>query len=107
MAEEAEQAQRRRSSAARRCHRAATAAGMAGRDAKAAGGGGPAVPADGRAGSANIPKKKVCKFCVEKMDFIDFSGADILSQSCRSAEKFSSRNDRRMRAAPALAGRGD
>src|SRR5438874_755943 len=25
-------------------------------------------------------KKKVCKFCVEKMDFIDYKRADILSQ---------------------------
>src|SRR5207247_4240583 len=25
-------------------------------------------------------KKKVCKFCVERMDFIDYKRADILSQ---------------------------
>src|SRR3974377_2053255 len=25
-------------------------------------------------------KKKVCKFCVEKMDFIDYKRADILAQ---------------------------
>ncbi len=40
-----------------------------------------AAPADGRAASANISaRKKVCKFCVEKMDFIDYKRADILSQ---------------------------
>src|ERR1700693_3371022 len=45
------------------------------------GGGGPGGPG-GRPGGKRqyFRKKKVCKFCVEKMDFIDYKRADILSQ---------------------------
>ena len=51
------------------------------------GGGGPGGPG-GSGGPGGRPrgkrqyfrKKKVCKFCVEKMDFIDYKRADILSQ---------------------------
>src|SRR5271163_1904677 len=32
-------------------------------------------------------KKKVCKFCVEKMDFIDYKRADILSQFAQERGK--------------------
>src|ERR1700746_2619000 len=44
-------------------------------------GGGPGGPG-GRPGGKRqyFRKKKVCKFCVEKMDFIDYKRADILSQ---------------------------
>jgi len=34
-------------------------------------------------------KKKVCKFCVEKMDFIDYKRADILSQFVQERAKYS------------------
>jgi small subunit ribosomal protein S18 len=48
------------------------------------GGGGPGGPggAGGRPRGKRqyFRKKKVCKFCVEKMDFIDYKRADILSQ---------------------------
>src|SRR5262249_60465887 len=43
--------------------------------------GGPAGPGGARRGKRQyFRKKKVCKFCVEKMDFIDYKRADILSQ---------------------------
>src|SRR5262245_17455763 len=32
-------------------------------------------------------KKKVCKFCIEKMDFIDYKRADILSQFVQERSK--------------------
>src|ERR1700691_4708188 len=41
-------------------------------------GGGPGAPRRGK--RQYFRKKKVCKFCVEKMDFIDYKRADILSQ---------------------------
>jgi small subunit ribosomal protein S18 len=40
-------------------------------------GGGPGGPRRGK--RQYFRKKKVCKFCVEKMDFIDYKRADILS----------------------------
>jgi len=40
--------------------------------------GGPGGPRSGK--RQYFRKKKVCKFCVEKMDFIDYKRADILSQ---------------------------
>src|ERR1700691_2970427 len=43
-----------------------------------AGGAGPGGPRRGK--RQYFRKKKVCKFCVEKMDFIDYKRADILSQ---------------------------
>ncbi|HEY2455684.1 MAG TPA: 30S ribosomal protein S18 [Candidatus Acidoferrum sp.] len=48
-------------------------------------GGGPGGPGGGPGGPRRgkrqyFRKKKVCKFCVEKMDFIDYKRADILSQ---------------------------
>src|SRR5438034_3513984 len=42
------------------------------------GGGGPGGRPRGK--RQYFRKKKVCKFCVEKMDFIDYKRADILSQ---------------------------
>ena len=46
-----------------------------------AGPGGPGGPGGPRRGKRQyFRKKKVCKFCVEKMDFIDYKRADILSQ---------------------------
>src|SRR5579872_3485538 len=42
------------------------------------GGSGPGGPRRGK--RQYFRKKKVCKFCVEKMDFIDYKRADILSQ---------------------------
>jgi len=43
------------------------------------GGGGPGGPGGPRRGKRQyFRKKKVCKFCVEKMDFIDYKRADIL-----------------------------
>ena len=48
--------------------------------------GGPAGGGPGGAGGRPrgkrqyFRKKKVCKFCVEKMDFVDYKRADILSQ---------------------------
>ena len=43
--------------------------------------GGPGAPGGPRRGKRqHFRKKKVCKFCVEKMDFIDYKRADILSQ---------------------------
>src|SRR6266481_5716513 len=45
------------------------------------GGGGPGGPGGRPRGKRQyFRKKKVCKFCVEKMDFIDYKRADILSQ---------------------------
>src|SRR6201984_2136684 len=41
-------------------------------------GGGPGGPRRGK--RQYFRKKKVCKFCVEKMDFIDYKRAAILSQ---------------------------
>src|ERR1700734_1396160 len=41
-------------------------------------GGGPGGPRRGK--RQYFRKKKVCKFCVEKMDFVDYKRADILSQ---------------------------
>src|ERR1700746_3126631 len=41
-------------------------------------GGGPGGPRRGK--RQYFRKKKVCKFCVEKMDFIDYKRADSLSQ---------------------------
>ena len=41
-------------------------------------GGGPGGPRRGK--RQYFRKKKVCKFCVEKMDFIDYKRPDILSQ---------------------------
>src|SRR5207248_7287775 len=35
-------------------------------------------------------KKKVCKFCVEKMDFIDYKRADILAQFVQRSEEHTS-----------------
>lgn len=43
-----------------------------------AGPGGPGGPRRGK--RQYFRKKKVCKFCVEKMDFIDYKRADILAQ---------------------------
>ena len=44
-------------------------------------GGGPGGPGVRPRGKRQyFRKKKVCKFCVEKMDFIDYKRADILSQ---------------------------
>jgi len=44
-------------------------------------GGGPGGPSGRPRGKRQyFRKKKVCKFCVEKMDFIDYKRADILSQ---------------------------
>ena len=40
--------------------------------------GGPGGPRRGK--RQYFRKKKVCKFCVEKMDFIDYKRADILAQ---------------------------
>src|ERR1700732_3168252 len=43
--------------------------------------GGPGDPGGPRRGKRQyFRKKKVCKFCVEKIDFIDYKRADILSQ---------------------------
>ena len=43
--------------------------------------GGPGGPGGPRRGKRQyFRKKKVCKFCVEKMDFIDYKRADILAQ---------------------------
>ena len=43
--------------------------------------GGPGGPGGPRRGKRQyFRKKKVCKFCVEKMDIIDYKRADILSQ---------------------------
>src|SRR6267142_2258141 len=45
------------------------------------GGGGPGGPGGRPRGKRQyFRKKKVCKFCVEMMDFIDYKRADILSQ---------------------------
>ncbi len=45
------------------------------------GGGGPGGPGGRPRGKRQyFRKKKVCKFCVEKMDIIDYKRADILSQ---------------------------
>jgi small subunit ribosomal protein S18 len=44
-------------------------------------GGGPGGPGGRPRGKRQyFRKKKVCKFCVEKMDFIDYKRADILAQ---------------------------
>src|ERR1700693_3531171 len=52
------------------------------------GGGGPGGPGGPRRGKRQyFRKKKVCKFCVEKMDFIDYKRADILSQFVQARGK--------------------
>ena len=48
------------------------------REGSGPGGAGPGGPRRGK--RQYFRKKKVCKFCVEKMDFIDYKRADILSQ---------------------------
>jgi small subunit ribosomal protein S18 len=48
------------------------------RDGGGPGAGGPGGPRRGK--RQYFRKKKVCKFCVEKMDLIDYKRADILSQ---------------------------
>jgi small subunit ribosomal protein S18 len=50
------------------------------REAGAGGpGGGPGGPGGPRRGKRQyFRKKKVCKFCIEKMDFIDYKKADVL-----------------------------
>src|ERR1700716_3888901 len=59
----------------------APAAGMAGPRGEGGPGGGPGGPGGRPRGKRQyFRKKKVCKFCVEKMDFIDYKRADILSQ---------------------------
>jgi small subunit ribosomal protein S18 len=51
------------------------------REGGPSGPGGPGGPGGPRRGKRQyFRKKKVCKFCVEKMDFIDYKRADILSQ---------------------------
>jgi small subunit ribosomal protein S18 len=51
------------------------------REGPGGGRGGPVGPGGPRRGKRQyFRKKKVCKFCVEKMDFIDYKRADILSQ---------------------------
>jgi len=55
--------------------------GGGGRREGGPGAGGPGGPGGPRRGKRQyFRKKKVCKFCVEKMDFIDYKRADILSQ---------------------------
>ena len=59
--------------------------GHGGRREGGPGGGGPGGAGGGPGGRPRgkrqyFRKKKVCKFCVEKMDFIDYKRADILSQ---------------------------
>ena len=56
--------------------------GGGGRREGGPGGGGPGGPGGPRRGGKRqyFRKKKVCKFCVEKMDLIDYKRADILSQ---------------------------
>src|SRR5258708_24627015 len=52
------------------------------------GGGGPGGPGGRPRGKRQyFRKKKVCKFCVEKMDFIDYKRADILSQFVQARGK--------------------
>src|SRR6266853_1596042 len=59
----------------------ASAPGGAPRREGGPGGGGPGGPGGRPRGKRQyFRKKKVCKFCVEKMDFIDYKRADILSQ---------------------------
>ena len=52
--------------------------GGGGRREGGPGAGGPGGPRRGK--RQYFRKKKVCKFCVEKMDLIDYKRADILSQ---------------------------
>ena len=55
--------------------------GPGGRREGGPGGGGPGGPGGRPRGKRQyFRKKKVCKFCVEKMDMIDYKRADILSQ---------------------------
>src|SRR6266849_3973398 len=69
-------------------------------------GGGPGGPHRGK--RQYFRKKKVCKFCVEKMDFIDYKRADILSQFVQERGKIlprrmtgvCSRHQRRRHARP-------
>src|SRR5712692_3461748 len=63
-------------------------------------GGGPGGPRRGK--RQYFRKKKVCKFCVEKMDFIDYKRADILSQFVQERGKIL---PRRMTASPAPSNR--
>jgi len=68
-------------------------------------GGGPGGPRRGK--RQYFRKKKVCKFCVEKMDFIDYKRADILSQFVQERGKILPRRMTGVCARPpALARRG-
>src|ERR1700688_4939329 len=52
------------------------------------GGSGPGGPGGRPRGKRQyFRKKKVCKFCVEKMDFVDYKRADILSQFVKERGK--------------------
>ena len=69
-------------------------------------GGRPGGPA--KRGKRNfVRKKKVCRFCVDKSDYIDYKRAEILAPFLQERGKDSSApHDRHLLAAPALAHRG-
>ena len=55
-----------------------------------------------------VRKKKVCRFCVDKADFIDYKKAEILGAVHPGARQDSAApHDRHLRAPPALADGGD
>jgi small subunit ribosomal protein S18 len=87
MAEEQKEAQAQPATTQREGHEGGTRreggarreGGPGGRREGGPGGGGPGGPR--RGGKRQyFRKKKVCKFCVEKQDIIDYKRADILSQ---------------------------
>ncbi len=71
------------------------------------GGGRPGGPAK-RGKRSFIRKKKVCRFCVDKSDYIDYKKSEILAPVPAGTRKdFAAPHDGNLRAAPALASCGD
>ena len=82
--------------------------GVTGREVRArkaaAAPGGPAK----RGKRSFVRKKKVCRFCVDKVDFIDYKKAEILAPFVQERGKIlAAPHDRHLLAAPALAHGGD
>ena len=50
-----------------------------------------------------VRKKKVCRFCVDKSDYIDYKRAEILAPFLQERGKIAAPHDRHLRAASALA----
>ena len=68
-------------------------------------GGGPGGPKRGKRNF--VRKKKVCRFCVDKVDYIDYKKAEVLASFIQERGKIlPPPHDGNLREAPALAHRG-